>query len=181
MPSEMLVRRIFQRLLGSLKNYFMNVMRRRGPNMSLLPANFTHQDSLWIVWWDLMPSTRTVTLEERKWLLRPRTFVLRTRTNQKSSSCTKLYCRVVLRARNNQKTSSPTKLYCRVVLRRRTNKKASYSTKLYRRAVPRTRTNYVLRRNANHNALSRNKNTQIMRLHMLCQTILTSLMYLNAK
>ena len=41
MPSEMSVRRNFQRLLGSLKNYLMKVMRGRGPYMSLLTHTFT--------------------------------------------------------------------------------------------------------------------------------------------
>ena len=62
MPSEMSVRRTFRRLLGSLKNYLMKVMRRRGPNMSLLIATFVYQESLKNVQWELIPSTRTVTL-----------------------------------------------------------------------------------------------------------------------
>ena len=86
---------------------------------------------------------------------------------------------VFLRMRTNQKESSCTKLYCRAVLRTRANKKASLSAKLYRRAAPRTRTNYVLRRKTNQNALLRNKNTQRMRLNMTCRTILTPLMYSN--
>ena len=40
MPSEMSVRRTFQRLLGTLKNYLMKVTRRRVPNMSLLRVTF---------------------------------------------------------------------------------------------------------------------------------------------
>ena len=40
MPSEMSVRRNFKILLGNLKNYLMKVMRRIGPNMSLLTVNF---------------------------------------------------------------------------------------------------------------------------------------------
>ena len=46
MPSEMSVRRNFQRLLGSLKNYLMKVMIIRGPDMSVLIVTFTQQDSL---------------------------------------------------------------------------------------------------------------------------------------
>ena len=41
MPSEMSARRTFKRLLGSLKNYLKKVIRRRGPNMSLLTVTFT--------------------------------------------------------------------------------------------------------------------------------------------
>ena len=41
MPSEISVRRTFQILLGSLKNYLMKVMRIIGPNMSLMTATFT--------------------------------------------------------------------------------------------------------------------------------------------
>ena len=41
MPSEMSVRRTFLRLLGSLRNLRNYLMRRRGPNMSLLTATFT--------------------------------------------------------------------------------------------------------------------------------------------
>ena len=40
MPLEMSVRRTFQRLLGSLKNYLMKFMRVRGPSMSLLTVTF---------------------------------------------------------------------------------------------------------------------------------------------
>ena len=40
------VRRTFQILLGSLKNYLMKVLIRRGPNMSLMTATFTYNDSL---------------------------------------------------------------------------------------------------------------------------------------
>ena len=72
-------------------------------------------------------------------------------------------------------------LHERVVLRKRTNQKASSSTKIYRRAILRTRTDYVLRRETNYNALLRNKKSQIMRLHMMCRTILTPLTYSNAK
>ena len=39
-PSVMSVRRTFQRLLGILKNYLIKVMRRRGPNISLLIVTF---------------------------------------------------------------------------------------------------------------------------------------------
>ena len=46
MPSGVSVRRTFQRLLGSLKKYLIKVMRRRGPNMSVMTATFTHQYSL---------------------------------------------------------------------------------------------------------------------------------------
>ena len=38
----MLVRSTFQRLLGSLKNYLVKVMRGRGPNMSSLVANYLY-------------------------------------------------------------------------------------------------------------------------------------------
>ena len=62
MTLEISVRKIFQRLLGSLKIYLMKVMRERGPNMSLLTVTFTYQDSLQSVWWDLMTSTRMFTL-----------------------------------------------------------------------------------------------------------------------
>ena len=41
MPSEMSVRRTFQRLLGTLKGYLMKLMRERGSNMSLLTVTFT--------------------------------------------------------------------------------------------------------------------------------------------
>ena len=41
MPLEMSVRRLFQRLLGSLINCLTEVMRRRGPNMSLITVTFT--------------------------------------------------------------------------------------------------------------------------------------------
>ena len=40
MPSEISVIRTFQRLLGSLKNCLMKVMRIRGPNMILLTVTF---------------------------------------------------------------------------------------------------------------------------------------------
>ena len=40
MPSEMLVRRNFQRLLRSLRKFRNYLMRRRGPNMSLMTATF---------------------------------------------------------------------------------------------------------------------------------------------
>ena len=40
-PSEMSVRRKFQRLSGSLKNYLIKFMRGGGPNMSLLTVTFT--------------------------------------------------------------------------------------------------------------------------------------------
>ena len=46
---------------------------------------------------------------------------------------------------------------------------------------PWTRKNEVLRRKTNYNALLQNKKTQRMRLHMMCQTILTSLTYLNVE
>ena len=46
MPSEMSVIRIFRSFLRSLRNYLMKVMKRRGPNMSLLTATFNYQDSL---------------------------------------------------------------------------------------------------------------------------------------
>ena len=82
---------------------------------------------------------------------------------------------------NNQKASSFTKLYRIVVLWTRTNHDASFSTKPYRRAVPRTTTNYILRRNTNHNAILRNKKTQMMRLLLMCQNILTPLTYSNAE
>ena len=59
-------------------------------------------------------------------------------------------------------------------------KKAS-STKLYCRTIMWTLINYVLERNANQNALLRKKNTQRMRLHMMCLTNQTSLTYLNAE
>ena len=72
MPLEMSARRILQILLGSLRNYLIRVMRVGGPNMSLLTVTFTQQDILWSVWWELMPSTLTINLQERKWLLRNR-------------------------------------------------------------------------------------------------------------
>ena len=81
----------------------------------------------------MMPSTGTSTAVIRKLLLRPRTFVLRTRTNQNASSCTKLYCRVIPQTRMNQNKAS--------------------STSLYHRTIPQTCTNYVLRRKTNQNAL----------------------------
>ena len=40
-PLEMSLRRIFQILFGSLKNYLMKVRKRRGPNMSVLKGTFT--------------------------------------------------------------------------------------------------------------------------------------------
>ena len=40
MPTEMSARRTFLRLLGSLRNFRSYLMRRRGPNMSLLRAIF---------------------------------------------------------------------------------------------------------------------------------------------
>ena len=46
MPSEMSVRRTFLRLLGSLRNLRNCLMRRRGPNMSLLTSMFAYQYSL---------------------------------------------------------------------------------------------------------------------------------------
>ena len=61
------------------------------------------------------------------------------------------------------------------------NQNVSSPRKLYRRAVLRTKTKYVIRRKTNHNALLRNKKTQIMRLHMMCQTILMPLTYWNAE
>ena len=135
-------------------------MRRRGPNMSLLTANLTYQDSLRSVRWDLMPSTGIVAAVIRKLLLRPRTFVLRTWTNENASSCAKLYCRVVPRTRANQNKAS--------------------STKIYFKTIPRTWTNWVLRRKTSQNTLIRNKKTQGIRLHMVC-LILTSLTYFHAE
>ena len=70
----------------------------------------------------------------------------------------------------------------------RNNQKASSSKKNYRRAIPHTRTNQkassstiVIRWKTNHNALFTNKKTQILRLHMMCQSILTPLKYSNAE
>ena len=40
MPSEMLVRKTFRRILRSLRNYLMKVMGERGQNMRKLTANF---------------------------------------------------------------------------------------------------------------------------------------------
>ena len=40
MPSEMSVRRTFLRLLGSLRNLRNYLLRKRGPNMSLLKTTF---------------------------------------------------------------------------------------------------------------------------------------------
>ena len=50
MPLEISVKRTFQILLGSLKNYLMKVMRRRFPNMSILTDTFIYQYSLRSVW-----------------------------------------------------------------------------------------------------------------------------------
>ena len=44
MPSEVSVRRTFLRLLRSLRKLRNYLMRRRGPNMSLLTATFIDQD-----------------------------------------------------------------------------------------------------------------------------------------
>ena len=93
---------------------------------------------------------------------------------------TALFLTFILLMRKNKRASLCTKLYRRFVLRTRTDKKASSSTKIYCRAVLRTRTNYILQRKTNQNALIQ-KNTQIIRLHMMCQTILTPLTYYNAE
>ena len=71
----------------------------------------------------VIPSIGTIMDVIRKWLLFPRTFILQTRTNQNTSSCTNIYRRIVPRARTNQNKAS--------------------SKKLYRRTIPRTWTNYV--------------------------------------
>ena len=55
------------------------------------------------------------------------------------------------------------------------------STEIYRRTITQTWTHYVLQRKKNHNAPLRNKKTQIMRLYMMCLTILTSLTNFNAE
>ena len=62
MSSEISVWRNFKILSGILRNLLMKVMRGRGPNMIPLIVNFTWQDSLQSVWWELMPSTRMFTL-----------------------------------------------------------------------------------------------------------------------
>ena len=56
-PSEISVRRTFQRLLGSLTSYLIIFMRGGVPSMIILTVNFTYQDILWSVWWYMMPST----------------------------------------------------------------------------------------------------------------------------
>ena len=50
-----------------------------------------------------------------------------------------------------------------------------------KQTVPRTRANSVLRRKTNHNSLLRFKDKQIMRLHIICQIILTFLTCFNAE
>ena len=160
MPSEMSVRRTFLRLLGSLGNLRNYLMIRIGSNMSLLTATFTQQDILQSVWWELVPSTGTIMAVIRKWLLCPRTFILRTRTNKNSSSCTKIYRRTVPQSSTNQ------------------NK--ALTKKIYRKTIPRTWKKYVQQRKKNQNALLRNKKTQGMRLYMMF-LILTSITYLNAE
>ena len=62
MPSEMIVRKNFHRIIGSLKHYLFIVKRVEILNMSLLTVTFIHQDSLRSEWWELMPSTQTITL-----------------------------------------------------------------------------------------------------------------------
>ena len=64
-----------------------------------------------------MPSIGTIMAVIRKRLLRPRTLIIRTRTNQNISPCTKLYRRIIPQTRKNKKKASSTKLYCRTILR----------------------------------------------------------------
>ena len=160
MSSELSVRRTFLRLLGSVRNLRHYLMIRRGPNMSLLTVTFTYQYSLRSVWWDMIPSIGMIMAVIQKWLLRPWTFILRTRTNQNASFLKKLYRRIVPWTTTNQNKAS--------------------STKTYRRTILRTCTNNVKRRYINHNTLLQNKETKGMRLHIIC-LILRSLTYLNAE
>ena len=135
------VRSTFLRLFGSLgkmRNYLMRII---GPNISPLTATFTYQYSLWSVWWEPIPSTGTIMAVIQKWLLRPRTLILRTRTNQNEASSTKVYCGIVLRTKANQKNALLTKFYRRIVLPTKVNQNAALSEKRYRRTFLRTRTN----------------------------------------
>ena len=97
MPSNISVRRTFLRLLRILRKCRNYLMRRRGPNMSLLIATFIKKYSLRSVWWDLITSMGTIMAVIRKWMLRLWTLIFRTKTNQNSSSCTKVYRRIVIR------------------------------------------------------------------------------------
>ena len=148
--------------------------------MILLTATFIYQYILRSVWWDPIISIIMITAVIRKWLLRPQRFILRTRTNQNASSCTKIYRRIVPRTRTNQNKALSTKLYCRSFLQTRTNQNKSSSTKLYCRNIARTWTNYVQLRTKNHNTLLQNKKTKGMRLNIMC-LILMSLTYLNTE
>ena len=82
MPSEMSVRRTFRRLSKSLRKLGNYLMRRRGPNMSPLTDIFIWQSNLRSVWWYLINLIGTIAAVIRKWLLRLRTLILRTMTEQ---------------------------------------------------------------------------------------------------
>ena len=81
----------------------------------------------------------------------------------------------------NLKSSWLTKIYRRAVPWTSTNQKASSSMNFLRRtAIPNQKTSLstiFLWRKTNHNALLTNKKTKILRLHVICQSNLTPLMY----
>ena len=49
------------KIIRKFEKYLMKLMKRRGPNMSLLTVTFTSKIILWSAWWKQMPSTCTFT------------------------------------------------------------------------------------------------------------------------
>ena len=50
------------KIIREFENCLIKVMRGGGPNMSPLTVNFTYQNILRSLWWELMPSTSTINL-----------------------------------------------------------------------------------------------------------------------
>ena len=50
------------KIISEFENHLIKVMRGVGPNINLLTVTCNYQDILWNLWWELMPSTCTVTL-----------------------------------------------------------------------------------------------------------------------
>ena len=117
MPSEMSVRRTFQRLLGILKNYRMKVMRRRGPKDEPTESYFKLERNI------AKCMMRADSLKSHGYPLRTEM----TATKQIPTS------HVFSKDDRELKESPVKKLYRRAVPRTRTNKKARSSTDVLRR------------------------------------------------
>ena len=122
-------------------------MRRRGQNMNLVTATFIYQDSL--LFYDEIWCPQLARLACKN-----------------GNECSILICLVYGRGQIKMNHCAQN-FIGKNGLEMRINQNAASSTKLYCRTVPLKRNNQVLWKKTNQNSLLRNKNTQIMRLHMI--------------